>query len=141
MKSAWSQFRQHSVALVSLAVALSSLAYNTWRNEQTEANRNVRTAGVELLLQLGELERVVFFSHFDHDRERGNPRAGWAFVLTLKDLASLTAPAVDQAARDLHTVWQSNWDGLGSRREAEERISTGIDGLRAAMLETLAELD
>jgi hypothetical protein len=50
------QLRRHSVALVSLFVAFSSLAYNTWRNEKTEMNRNVRTAGVEMLLQLGELD-------------------------------------------------------------------------------------
>ncbi len=61
------QMRQHSVALISLAIALSSLAYNTWRNEQTEANRNVRAAGIELLLKLGELDRVVFLIHYDRD--------------------------------------------------------------------------
>ncbi len=66
------QMRQHSVALISLVIALSSLAYNTWRNEQTEANRNVRAAGIELLLKLGELDRVVFFSHYDKDEVRGN---------------------------------------------------------------------
>jgi hypothetical protein len=51
---------QRSVVFISLAVALSSLAYNSWRNEKTEDNRNIRTAGVELLLTLGELERVIF---------------------------------------------------------------------------------
>jgi hypothetical protein len=38
-----SQIGRHSVALISLLVALSSLAYNTWRNEQTEENRNIRS--------------------------------------------------------------------------------------------------
>jgi hypothetical protein len=49
------QLRRHSVALISLVVAVSSLAYNTWRNERTEANRKIRVAGLELLLQLGHL--------------------------------------------------------------------------------------
>ena len=78
------QLRQHSVALISLVIAVSSLSYNTWRNEQTEANRNVRTAGIAMLLTLGELGQTVLFRHYDMDAVRGNPRAGWAYVLTIK---------------------------------------------------------
>ena len=66
MNTIKSQIARHSVALISLLVALSSLAYNTWRNEQTEDNRNIRTAGIDLLLKLGELDRVVFYSHYGH---------------------------------------------------------------------------
>ena len=49
------QLRDNAVALISLAVAISSLSYNTWRNERTEANRNVRTATFELLMRLADL--------------------------------------------------------------------------------------
>ncbi|MDB6105600.1 MAG: hypothetical protein JWO52_5599, partial [Gammaproteobacteria bacterium] len=34
------QLRNNAVALTSLFIALSSLGYNTWRNERTEHNRN-----------------------------------------------------------------------------------------------------
>ncbi len=95
-------------------IALTGLAYNTWRNEQTEANRNVRTAGVEVLLKLGELDRVVFFSHYDHDQIGGNPRLGWAYVLTIRDLGSLTGPPVDKASIDLV-------DNLGAQLVATRR--------------------
>ncbi len=61
------QLRNNAVALISLAVALTSLAYNTWRNERTEHNRNVRTATFEILTKLAELERVVFLAQYDHD--------------------------------------------------------------------------
>ena len=133
--------RQHSVALISLAIALSSLAYNTWRNEQTEANRNVRTAGIELLLKLGELDRVVFFSHYDKDETRGNPRSGWAYVLTIRDLAALTSePAVSSSA-DLLRVWNENWSGLGKNDASADLISAGIDQLRNDVLSVLAALD
>ena len=135
------QMRQHSVALISLAIALSSLAYNTWRNEQTEANRNVRTAGIELLLKLGELDRVVFFSHYDKDEVRGNPRSGWAYVLTITDLAALTSePAVNSSA-DLLRVWRENWPGLGKNDASADLISAGIDQLRNDVLSVLAALD
>jgi hypothetical protein len=34
------QIHNNAVALVSIAVAASALAYNTWRNETTEEPRN-----------------------------------------------------------------------------------------------------
>ena len=135
------QLRRHSVALISLVVALSSLGYNTWRNERTEANRNVRTAGIQLLLTLGELDQVVFFSHYDMDQERGSPRAGWAYVLTITDLASLTSEQVDESSRALFDAWQSSWAGLGSDDASEARISGRIADLRRETLAALAALD
>jgi len=135
------QIRRHSVAIISLVVALSSLGYNTWRNEQTEANRNVRTAGIQLLLTLGELDQVVFFSHYEMDSERGSPRAGWAYVLTIADLASLTSEPVSRSSGALFDAWQSNWPGLGSDDAAEERISARIADLRRETLGALAALD
>ena len=141
MTSIKEQLRRHSVALISLAVALSSLTYNTWRNEQTEANRNVRVAGIELLLKLGELDQVVFFSHYEHDQLRGNPRTGWAYVLTVRDLGQLTdRPAIESAAA-LFDVWQANWEGLGEDDAAANRISTAIDHTRSDILSVLAALD
>ncbi len=136
-----SQLRQHSVALISLAIALSSLAYNTWRNEQTEANRNVRTAGIELLLKLGELDRVVFISHYDKDEVRGNPRSGWAYVLTITDLAALTSEPPMSSSTDLLRVWRENWPSLGENDASADLISAGIDQLRNDVLSVLAALD
>jgi hypothetical protein len=135
------QLRQHSVALLSLAIALTGLAYNTWRNEQTEANRNVRTAGVELLLKLGELDQVVFFNHYDHDQVRGNPRLGWAYVLTIRDLGFLTGPPADAASKNLAATWERNWAGLGEHDESADNISTDIDSVRNSVLAVLVALD
>ncbi len=141
MNTIHSQIGRHSVALISLLIALSSLAYNTWRNEQTEENRNVRVAGVEVLLKLGELERVVFYSHYDRDRERGNPRSGWAYVLTIRDLASLMHEPARSSSRLLIEAWQKNWSGLGSDDRAASDISGGIDQARNDVLAVLAALD
>jgi hypothetical protein len=135
------QLKRHSVALISLFVAVTSLGYNTWRNEQTEANRNIRTAGVQLLLTLGELDRTVFFSHYEMDEERGSPRSGWAYVLTVRDLGRLTLPPALESSQALMEVWQSDWPGLGSDDRAAKRISDGIDRAREDVLEVLASLD
>ncbi len=141
MTSFSEQVRRNSVALISLAVALSSLAYNTWRNEQTEYNRNIRVAGVELLLKLGELEKVVFFAHYDSDSQAGNPRAGWAHALTIRDLGALTPEPARNSAVSLVEIWQQNWSGLGKSEDAATNISDSIDRTRSEVLEVLAELD
>ncbi len=135
------QLRRHSVALISLVVALSSLAYNTWRNEQTEANRNVRTAGIELLLKLGELDQVVFFSHFEMDSARGNPRQGWAIVLMVRDLGTLTPPPAADSTAALYAAWNADWQGLGRDDAAHERIDAAIERARDDVRQVLAELD
>ena len=135
------QLRRHSVALISLAIALSSLAYNTWRNEKTEANRNIRTAGLELLLKLGELDRVVFFGHYDKDNDRGNPRSGWAYVLTIRDLAALTSEPAISSSAELFALWNEHWPNLGEDDKSADLISHGIDRLRDDVREVLVELD
>ena len=137
------QVGRHSVALISLAVALSSLAYNTWRNEQTEANRNVRVAGIELLLKLGELDRIVFFSHYERDAERGNPKSGWAFALTIRDLGALMNEPAIGSSRELVNVWDANFSGLGDlgTDQAAVRISDAIERTRGDVLSVLADLD
>ena len=141
MNTLKTQIGRHSVALISLAVALSSLAYNTWRNEQTEENRNVRTAGIELLLKLGELDRVVFYSHYEKDQVQGNPRTGWAHVITARDLGSLLhEPAISSSTR-LVESWQQNWTGLGEEDRAAKDISEHIDQTRNDVLAVLAALD
>ena len=141
IKNTLAQLRRHSVALISLAVAVSSLTYSTWRNERTEANRNVRAAGFELLVKLGELDRVVFFGHYDHDPEMGNPRSGWAIVLTIRDLGKLMPEPAMQSSATLVQQWQSEWSGLGSSDASAKRISDAIDQCREDVLSVLAALD
>lgn len=136
------QLKRHSVALISLVIALTSLAYNTWRNEQTEANRNVRNAGFEVLLQLGRLDEVVFFNHYDMDAARGNPREGWAIVLVIRDLGGLMPAPADQSTADLVDAWAAHWEGLGGDSDAAaDSISAAIERTRADVRTVMAALD
>lgn len=135
------QLRNNTVAIISLVVAVSSLSYNTWRNEQTEYNRNVRHGGFELLLKLGQLQEVVFFSHYDQDSERGSPRAGWAYVLVIGDLSASLPEPVPTAAGALMEGWETDWQGLGVDDDSARRISDAIDKLRVQVLAALRSLD
>jgi len=135
------QLRNNAVALISLVVALGSLGYNTWRNERTEHNRNIRTATFELLGKLAELERVVYLAQYDRDTHGGSPRTGWTYVLVIRDLAAVVPPPVPAQAAELQRIWGENWEGLGRDDEAAvTRIDDAIGGLREGALATLRSL-
>jgi hypothetical protein len=135
------QLRNNSVALISLVVALGSLSYNTWRNERTERNRNVRTATFELLTRIAELQRVVYLAQYDRDPSGGNPRTGWTYVLVIRDLSTLVPQPVPARAAELQKVWSADWEGLGRDDERSvDHIDGAIDALRAATLATLTSL-
>lgn len=135
------QLRNHAVALISLTVAVAALGYSTWRNERTEVNRNLRAAGFELLSEIGSLQQVVFYAHYNAGDARGDARMGWADVLTIQDLAALMPAEVGREAGALQDAWQSGWTGLGESEPEHERIDAAIERLRRATLAALAELD
>jgi hypothetical protein len=135
------QFHDNLVAIISLAIALSALGYNTWRNERTERNRNIRVAGIELLTEVGSLQQIIFYAHFTEGDQRGDPRMGWADVLTINDLATLMPAAVVRDAIELRTVWEADSAGLMEDNEAYRRIDVAIDGLRQTTLESLRALN
>ena len=136
------QVRRNSVALISLVVALSSLGYNTWRNELTEANRNQRQSAFEILLKLGELQQVVFHSHYDRDiTDKGNPRTGWAYVLTVNDLSHVLMPPMPELAGRLQTIWGEHWSNLGTEQDSADAILAEIDTVREETLQQLHRLD
>jgi hypothetical protein len=135
------QLRNNAVALISLAVALSGLGYNTWRNERTEHNRNIRTAAFELLSRLADLQRVVYLAQYDRDARGGNPRVGWTYVLVIRDLSSVVPAPVPARAMELQKAWGDDWEGLGRDDEKSvNHIDEAIGGLRTAILGVLGSL-
>jgi hypothetical protein len=136
------QVRRNSVALISLFVAVSSLSYNTWRNERSEYNRNQRVSSFEILLKLGELQQLVFHNHYDHDSEdKGNPRTGWAVVLTIQDLSTVLESPVPDSSKELVAVWGDHWSQLGDSQGSADAILSSIENLRADTLALLGDLD
>ena len=127
--------------MFSLVVALTALGYNTWRNELTEHNRNVRQAGFEMLIHVAKLQQITYLAHYDRDVVDGNPRKGWAEVLVLKDLAMLMPEPAPMRTDELAEAWGQNWEKLGRDPESVAAIDGAIDKLRAGILECLAELD
>lgn len=131
------QVRDNLVALISIVIALSALGYNTWRNERTERNRNIRVAGVEMLREIGSLQQIIFYAHYAGGDQRGDPRMGWTDVLTIGDLAALMPADVMRDAAKLRAAWEADAEGLIEHDDAFARIDGAIDTLRQT---TLAEL-
>ena len=134
------QLRDNLVALTSLAIALTALAYNTWRNERTERNRNIRVAGIELLQEIGSLQQIIFYAHYAEGDQRGDPRMGWADVLTINDLATLMPADVLRESVELKAAWEENAEGLVEDEAAFQRIDAAIEELRQATLAALRAL-
>lgn len=143
------QVQRNLVALISVFIAVSSLSYNTWRNEKSELNRNLRQASFEVLLELGEMRELVY--HLEYDREvidRSAERTGWVTVFVIRDLASVLEDPVPAAADSLYQAWSEHWDGLAERDSEGRLIGTSrhaieaeIDGLRDITLAMLQGLD
>ena len=143
------QVQRNLVAIISVFIAVSSLSYNTWRNEKTEHNRNLRQASFELLLKIGEIRELVY--HLEYDREvidRSAERTGWVTVFVIRDLASVLEEPVPEAADSLYEAWSEHWDGL-AERDGQDRLAGGsrraieaeIDDLRDRTLAMLQGLE
>ena len=136
------QFQHHLVALISMFIAVSSLSYNTWRNEKSAYNRNQRQASFEVLLKLGELRELVYHLHFDSDTVAKNAaRTGWATVFTINDLTQVLEEPIPAAAVSLRASWDEHWEGLGSNRASKDAIVLEIDSMRDITLKMLQKLD
>ena len=142
------RFRDNVVAITSLVVALSALGYNTWRNERTERNRNIRVAGIEMLKEIGSLQQIVAeVSAGDEDLAGAAPRdpratlrMGWVGVWTLNDLASVMPAEVTREARELEAAWEADVEGVPDSDAASRRINAAIEELRQATLASLRAL-
>jgi hypothetical protein len=141
--SAWlvKQIKTNFVALISLATALSGISYNTWRDHQNEVNDNMRNAAFVVLGDLGELQTIVNYAHFEKSSEHGNPIDGWKHVIMIRDLSRLLKPDAKMAGEALFENWQKNWETLDKNSQAELQMSAQITKTRQAVLSTIDSLN
>ncbi|MDJ0711113.1 MAG: hypothetical protein QNJ14_12010 [Woeseiaceae bacterium] len=136
------QLRRNTVALISLVVAITSLGYNTWRNEASEHNRNQRLVSIEVLRNLGELQQIVLDMHYGKKEDlASNSRAGWALVLTIHDLAMVLDEPLPTKAKWFKDEWSSRSSGLRNDDADERRILASLDVMREDIHGLLRDLD
>lgn len=157
MQSIRQQIHNNAVALISLVIAVTALAYNTWRNETTEEQRNVRHASFRVLESLGDLQQVVDFRYYylpfgEHGQAEGELRiSGFGHVAMIRDLMMLMPAPGPAAGEELHRQWLERFGALddldesgshtGDATAAEREITRAIGEAREAVLEILQELD
>lgn len=147
-KRFWDQVNNNLVALISLVLAITSLGYNTWRNETTEVQRNWRDASFRILVEIGELNQIILMRRYfsDADREQsasGNdpipqPESwvrGWGNVAMVRDLTSVMPEPLPTQGRRLFDQWQNQARALHDRSEPEAR-----DQAADTLLESVEEL-
>jgi len=155
-RSFLAQIDRHSVALISLLVALIGLGYNTWRNETTEIQRNQRWASFTILQELGELQQIVDHRHYFYSRrERDHPAIeagsqwveGWGKVVLIRDLSGLLPePLPDEGAR-LYRAWDEHAGNLelgpesAAGARAEDVLTRRIESARDAVKALLRSMD
>ena len=145
------------MALVSLVIALASLGYNTWRNETTEQQRNVRHAAFRVLEALGELQSVVderyYYLPFSDDprREAELRLRGYGSVAMIRDLMNLMPGSAPEAGQSMHELWHMHVNELpklsnagehtGAATRAERELTAAINDSRMAVVEVLQGLE
>jgi len=151
------QIHNNAVALISIVIAVSALAYNTWRNETTEEQRNIRHAAFRVLEDLGEVQEVVdsrfYYLAFGSEiATEGELRIrGFGSVAMIRDLMSLMPPPGPEAGRELHELWLHHFGSLDqldvnghhsqAAKEAERELTQAVRQARAAVLEVLRSLE
>lgn len=134
------QVQRNTVALISLFIAVTSLSYNTWRNEKSEYNRNQRDASFHLLLHLGDFRELLY--HLEYDPETVGEaafRSGWVTLIAVEDLAMLLESPLPETATSLKAAWGS-WEKsrISANRKALEHE---LNSMRNLTLEMLQQLD
>lgn len=157
MASFRQQIQSNSVALISLAIAVVALSYNTWRNETTESQRNVRQASFRVIESLGELQEVVDYRYYyfpfedNHGLEGELRLRGYGNVTMVRDLMNLMPSSAPASSDQLFRLWNEHVNSLaglddsGQHSEAAERaekeLSAAIQQARQSVIEVLSMLD
>ncbi len=139
------QLQRNSVAFISLFIALSSLGYNTSRNETTEYQRNVRHAAFKVIENLGELQSVVNAMVYTDQGNRDDWIDGRGRVLAIETLGSVMPEPVPTQTLHLKQVWALYFEDLSQAREvaekADQKIAPQIEATKTAVLMVLEDLN
>ncbi len=120
--------------------AVLGFSYNAWRLELTEDNSNIRTAAFEMLLQLSELEQVIYAAHYDQNKIEGSPRKGWVKIGLVVDLSVLISPQVKDQSLQLKTLWNDSWQYIESDETLVRQLIEKIDVVRNSIKTELGNL-
>lgn len=154
----WNQVNNNLVALISLVLAITSLGYNTWRNEKTEIQRNWRQASFQILVEIGELNQIILMRRYFSEAD-GNPKnqageisspqtwvAGWGKATMIRDLTTVMPEPMPEAGQRLFETWQEHADDLdniedeAARETASSELLDAVEHLRNSTVALIGDL-
>ena len=147
------QFKRHSVALISLTIALASLGYNTWRNETSELHRNWRQAAFQITVEVNDLQQIVLYRRYFFGRQEHPFQplqdaetwiGGWGKATSIRDLTSLLPEPLPERGQVLFETWQEHAGRLDddgpTAGEAEQAMLEALDNTRQSVLNLIDRL-
>ncbi|TQV75187.1 hypothetical protein FLL45_09620 [Aliikangiella marina] len=134
------QFEKNLLAIISLAVAIVALSYNSWRNELSEDNRNIREAGFEVMREAAKLQAYIDTKTYTDKDNSDEAIAGWVSINLIVSLSELISVDIQSEAINLKTVWTENWSGLNEDKAANQKITQANNQLVSAVRTHLARL-
>ena len=117
------QLQNNLLAIISLFIAISALSYNSWRNEQSEANRNLRAAGFEIMREAAHLQLLIDTATYSENVSSDDAIKGWVSINLIVSLSELMTAEIEQIAIELKSVWSENWSDLYQTGIANQQIS------------------
>ncbi len=131
---------QFYFVVFSVLLSLSGFSYNVWRLESTETNNTIRTASFEILLELSQLEQLVYSLHYDKDDMEGSPRKGWVKVGLVNDLSPLAGENIAEKSENLRKIWSRNWHAIEDSNIATDQVIEAIEDVRKEINKTITSL-
>ncbi len=132
--------QRNLLSIISLLFALTSLSYNTWRNETSARNENQREAGFRVLTELAELQVLTDHITYGGEELKGDVIEGWTKVKFISDLSVLVTPELELVAKNLLVKWTENVGALEHEEPANKVISASIQTVRDQTVRQLAQL-
>jgi hypothetical protein len=117
------QLNKNLLAIISLVIAVAALSYNSWRNEQSEENRNHRAAGFELMREAAQLQLIVDTATYSLNVSDKDAIKGWVSVNLILSLSQLMTPKIENQALTLKSIWSKNWSVLYEDENANQQIT------------------
>lgn len=134
-------FIYQMTAVFSVIFALAGFSYNVWRMEVSERNSNIRTACFEILIELAELEQLIYTAVYDRDIKEGSPRKGWVKVGLVGDLSLIVSSDLQEKAENLRQTWGNYSNTMLSNTRDADTIIAAIDTVRSEIQKTLISLE
>jgi hypothetical protein len=127
--------------VITILLTLVGFSYNVWRLEKNEINTNIRTSSFELIKQLGELEEIIYYAHYDKNLDKGNPKKAWIKVIVITDLCLVASNMLEHKAKNLKAVWTKNWNVIHHDPKALKETLDAIEALRKKIQTVLHDLN